>query len=286
MTDPLILAAPLLILVISLLFLFVGCGEFGTTPGESGYADLVKNVTGFTAHWRLDDTTSNQAKVLGSLSPTADGTYRLEGVTLKQPGADPNNSAVVLDGAKGLVDVPYHALLNTADSFTIELWAKPNPASAAATQVLISSHDIDGTRQRGYDLAFLRVAGDPNTRVRARLFHNAAPAFELTVTPNVGPPDAWRHIVMVHDNTNPKDKKLIVYVGVKGTPDHFIERLNGIGGYNIAPKDSVTLRFGAGHDAATAAVDFFAGSLDEVAFYNAAMTQKEVIAHFDALKSL
>lgn len=282
MIDPLILAAPLLLLVMALLFLFVGCSSFEAGDTPTLYADLIKATAGFAGLWRLNEKSGNQALVSGPLAPAGHGTYTLTGVTLNQPGADPSDAAVVLDGVKGFVEVPFDVRLNpgSALSFTIELWVKPNPAVSSPTQVLISSHQNAVGRDQGYEIALIRVAADPNPKFRVRLFRGADPATELTVAPNAGAADAWRHVVMTFDGGT--DRKLTLYVGVKGIANAFVDQL--VPPVVSKATDTATpLRFGAGNNPSGAANNFFAGTIDEVAFYNIALAKADVEKHFQAV---
>ena len=290
MSETLLLVAPLVILLAIVLFAFTGCSSFTAGPDApvDSYETVVAKTPGFTGHWRLNETGGNIAVVSGSLAPAGNGTYSVAGVKLGQPGAlskkDAKDFAPVLDGSQGFVEVPYDARLNpdNALKFSVELWVKPNPGAGAATQVVISSHHITpAATARGYEIALVRVPGETHARVRGRVYSSTvATPSEVVVAPNQGDPAAWRHIVMTYDGTGgATGKKLTLFVNVVGTTSPFIAEISG-SAYQNVQTDKSTLRFGAGHQAAGGAVNFFAGSLDEVAFYNIAIAKADVETHF------
>ena len=304
MSPLLMVLTPLLILAIVVLFCFAGCSEFGTapeapatpppppgTPPVTGptYESIVAGTQGFAGHWRLNETSGTTAVVLGPLAPNLNGIYQQPGVTLGRDGAlhfkDAGDHAAEVDGVNGHVDVPFDARLNPDNTlkFTIEVWAKPG-AGGASTQVVISSHRIAATgKHRGYEIAFVRVAGQAHANVRGRVYSpNAAAPSEVIVTPTQGDPQAWRHLVLTYDGAaGIGGKKLTLYVGVVGTPGPVLTELAG-SDYQLVNDPDTPLRFGAGHQAGGTAADFFAGLIDEVAFYNAALVKSEVETHFKA----
>jgi hypothetical protein len=311
-TEPLVLLAPLLLLLIFVWFGFTGCvgsdpdissdpppappatppapggtapapPSTGGGPAPAAYETLVKSTPGFTSLWRLNESGGNVARDSGPLSPATDGRYSAGGVTLGQAGAlqhkDPADFAPALDGASGYVEVAYDARFNPAAAlaFSVELWARPTPGGGAATQVLVSSHFIDPTKDRGYEIALLRVAGQTQPTIRGRLFTSSGAPDEITVVATQGAADAWRHIVMTYDGAG---KKLNLYVGIAGVAAAFIAP--PMTGVSYQPNGSATLRFGAGHRQAPGPVNFYAGQIDEVAFYAAALTPAQIAAHFAA----
>ena len=303
MSPLLIVLTPLLILAIVVLFCFAGCPAFGSTPDEpattpppgtpppagKSYESIVAATQGFAGHWRLNETSGTTAAVKGPLAPNLNGIYQQPGVALGLDGAlhfkDATDHAAQLDGVHGHVEVPFDARLNpdNALKFTIELWAKP-AAGGATTQVVISSHHISATaKHRGYEIAFVRVAGQAHASVRGRVYSaNAAAPSEVIAIPTQGDPQAWRHIVLTYDGAGGVGgKKLTLYVSVVGTPAAVVSEFAGSEYQEVQTADT-PLRFGAGHQADGTAADFFAGLIDEVAFYNAALVKSEVETHFQA----
>lgn len=292
MTIAVWLLTAVLVAAIVALFGFAGCTTFGpgpepTVPPPSGrpYAEIVKLTDGFMAHWPLDEGGPGPARVVSALP--LDGTY-VGGVTPGANGAfhhkDLANRAPTFGGASGYVEVPYHANLTPAANvpFSLELWVKPDPAQGGATQVLVSFHQIEGARLRGYEIALVR-AGQPHPQVRATVFSDGV-STTLTRQPTAGDPDAWRHIVLAY-NASGGGQSLTLFVNVAGQPNTAASETPDLDpDYKPLTTKAVTLRFGAGHQAMPAAGPdrFFAGRLDEIAFYNRALTVADVVAHFQA----
>jgi hypothetical protein len=280
MSVTLILLAPVLVLLVVTWFGFVGCTSFSSDTPVVPYSDTIKATAGIAGHWPLNEKSGTVASGIGA----PNGTYDLAGVTLGKDGALPKetgtNFAPQFTGMGGRVDVPYDARLNPVGSlkFSLELWVKPDLVAGGPTQVLISSHQFGNNRERGYELALLRQ-GPGHPAVRGRVFGGNTGG-EVTVTPTLGDPDAWRHIVMTYDGAGgASGRMLTVYVSVMKIDNPLIASAKNSSYQNVQNGDS-TLRFGAGHDAGGGAVDSFAGSIDEVAFYNIALPLSEVQAHF------
>ena len=80
--------------------------------------------------------------------------------------SDPTDKAVSFDGTTGLVEVPFHLLLNPPLSFSLELWVKPE--TFHGTKAVLSSCEMKpaGEVLRGY---LIEVSLDPAPTVRVRL---------------------------------------------------------------------------------------------------------------------
>ena len=292
-----LILAPLLVLLIVVLFGFTGCGGRPFTsedtreepPEVIKYAELVEATGGFVAIWPMNESAGETiAPALGP--PNIDGVY-MPGATPGSPGAmvnkDPQNFAPSLDGVTGYVEVPFSPLLNVPDDpgvlgFSVEVWVKPAEAiTGGAEQIVISSHHTsDAGNQRGYEIALVD-SGATHATVHARVFSINDGATAVAVTPAQGDPLAWRHIVLAYDMAV---QNLRLYVNVTGTafdvtPHEDIANYSPVqeGGAGERP-----LRFGAGHLQAGGPDGFFKGFIDEVAYYNLALDPTDVETHFQA----
>ena len=305
MSETLILLAPLLVLLIMVLFGFAGCAELAEAdrwPGEKTreeepqgpkYAELVESTSGFVAHWPMNES-AGETIATGLGPPNVDGVY-MPGATPGSPGAlankDPQNFAPSLDGTNGYVEVPFSPLLNIQNGFpfSVEAWVKPAAAiPAGAEQIVISSHHISaGGNHRGYEIA-LAGGSDPHATVRGRVFSTNAPGVtNVEITPTQGDPLEWRHIVLTHNGGGPAGNTLGLYVSVGGVPGTAYQEQAGAeyqevqaGGSGERP-----LRFGAGQLPAGGPEKFFAGFIDEVAYYDGVLDQGDVETHFQAFCS-
>jgi len=297
MSDWAVLLTPLLVLLILALFRFTGCKPFssapsppptptpGPPPAPKTYEDIVKATAGFAAFWPLNETGGNQAKAVSSIAGI-DGIYQPAGAAapaLGRPGVlsakVPMDFAPELDGTDDYIEVPFNPLLNTA-AFSVEVWVKPNPA-VTAEQVVISSHKIDAATKRGYEIALVMKPGETHHQIRGRVFVTGAPdtTGEVTAQPNQGQPDDWRHIVLTYQ----AGVGVTLWVRVAKFINPFKGGPLAAGYENVLATNAIPLRFGAGHVQATGPKHFFGGLIDNVAFYNAALSATDIEAHFKQL---
>jgi hypothetical protein len=295
MSDLLMVLAPLVLALLAMWFGFVGCEPFKaedpvpTDPVKVDpakpvpYKDVLAKTPGFVAHWPLNEASGNTAANLGPSGAAMNGTYNLAGVTLADDKtgalAHKGNVAPLFDGSNGYVDVPHHGLLNPTASlkFTIELWVKPKAGVGGANQVLVSSRQFGGNQRRGYDILFVREQNQPQPIVRARVFAPNVNETEVNVPLSQGDPTAWRHVVCIYDGAGPK---LTLSVGVVGLANPIkIEDTTSVGYQPVQPQGS-TLRFGAAQTQGSGGQNHFAGWLDEIAFYNTALTDAQITDHF------
>jgi hypothetical protein len=304
MSDELILLAPLLVLLIFVVFGFTGCGgepfesePDDTTPPDDHeqpdikYAEIVEATPGFTAHWPMNET-GGATEALVNGPPNLNGVY-MDGAMPGSPGAfaskDNGNFAPDLNGTTGYVEVPFSEFLNVQNGlpFSVEVWVKPVAAIPDGTeQIIISSHHISaGGNQRGYEIALIGT-GAPDPTVRGRVFWTDAPfVTNVDLTPASGDPVAWRHVVLTHNGGGPAGNILTLYVSVEGVAGTQSTEVPNAEYREVQPGGAGErpLRFGAGHLEAGGPEKFFAGLIDEVAFYNLALGQTDVEQHFQAL---
>ena len=294
MIDALILLAPLIVLAIVVLFGFVGCGEPFTsrdTPPETErsepYSTHIEDTDGFLALWPLNET-SGVVAVATSALLNIDGEYK-QGATPGSEGAffhkEPNaNFAPELNGTTGYIEVPFHELLNPSTDMvwlSVELWVKPAAEiPAGEEQILISSHHTsDAGNHRGYEIALIGT-GAGHAAVRGRVFHINDGTAEAEVTLTLGDPLEWRHIVLTYDGPI---ETVTLYATVAGTAFDKPAAQTAVGRYSPvqAGGGQRPLRFGAGHLQAGEPEKFFAGRIDEVAFYQVVMPAVTVEEHFN-----
>ena len=312
MSHYLILLTPVLIVLIVAAFGFTGCSSFTTAddiqtqPGPplvvappdpvttQSYQDVVTATGGFAAMWPLNESAGNQTAVVGPLNPQANGVYLSKpplpagtGYTLGADGVliakDKTDRAPEFNGQGAWVEVQYVPQLNTANNvpFSVELWAKPNATSVAPEQVLISSHRIDSaTVDQGYEIRLVKNAAQVNHEVHAKVFANGQPVAEAKVVPTGGAIDDWRHIVLVYENRPGQGWTITLHVRLAGSAGGFQDGPHATKYESITSANPAGLRFAAGHAAATAPDRFFAGRIDNVAFYNAAISQTDIDKHF------
>lgn len=311
MTDALIVLTPLIVLLILALFRFTGCGSFGTAPSAETpepaapvvtptptppapptYEQVVAKTPGFAAHWPLNETAGNIASVKGMLAPAANGQYVTgvpagTGLKLGEPGipfkSGDSNLAPEFAGTAAYVDVPFNAPLNPSNmtAFSVEVWVKPTTPGNADTQVVVSSRRVN--TETGYEVSLVRLPNEPHQQIRGRVFSPTGPV-QVTVQPNVGDPQDWRHVVFVYAGNPDGSGTITLYVRIAKSPGLFQGGPVNvpISGYvNIDPSTPATLRFGASHRGGQDPGSFFAGRIDEVAFYNGVLSLSDIDQHFN-----
>jgi hypothetical protein len=164
----------------------------------------------------------------------------------------------------------------------VELWVKPNVTSVAAEQVLVSSRRIDSaTADQGYEIRLVRDPSQTNHEIHARLFANGQANSENKILPLTGDPAAWRHIVFVYEEKVGQGWTITLHVRLAGEPNGYQDGPHVVKYQNVTSANPGTLRFGAGHATGQNPDRFFAGRIDNVAFYNAALQQGDIDSHFN-----
>ena len=318
MSEIVMLLTPLLVLIILAVVRFTGCSSFTSAPDPPKtvtgpplviappdavpppttpvtYEDTIKNTAGFAALWPLNETGGNVANVVGPLNPGANGVYTTRGgvpagsgYTIGKNGVlfhkDSKDFAPLFDGTASYVEVPFNGPLNpvkTVPGFTIELWVKPDPAFAGATQVVLSSHRFDAANnQQGFEIALIKNAAQPNHQIRGRVFGNAA-AGQAIAQPLQGDPAEWRHIVFTYEISPTQGPTVTMQVRLAKSAGPFKDGPHSCSYESVITAKSSTLRFGAGHGMGQSPDNFFSGQIDNVAFYNAVLPQSEIDKHFN-----
>ena len=225
----------------------------------------IVNADNPEAYWRLDESGGGTANdQVGGHDGAYTGTL-IYGVD----GAFPNdaNTAIRFDGASGHVAVPFAAALNPQGPFTIEAWVKPNIIpDGGGTPCPVSSAQMGGDRS-GWQIR------ERDTGWQFVLYTHSGSAvanggIANTAVGGVPSTDSWTHLVGVYDGT---DSTLYVngvpYAApAAGYVANYDDGVNPAGPFTIGARSSLS--------------DYFDGSVDEVAFYNRALTATEVTSHY------
>jgi hypothetical protein len=224
----------------------------------SAYSSLILSETGLVSYWRLDESAGTSA---ADSKGTNTGAYT-GGFTLGAAGgitSDPTDTAVGLDGATGYVAVPSNASLHPAQ-VTVEAWVN---ASAASPGSMIAT-GCQYPSVVGYALGF-----GQSTSTFLLGFGSYDGAHHIAVDPDgTFPTGAWFHVVGTYDGTNLKLYKN----GVLKATTAYAGPLQ----YN-ATQFWIGKRWDVGGGR-----QFFAGTIDEVAVYNVALTSTQIAAHYAA----
>ncbi len=266
---------------ISALFLLViasGCslvsldgltGGPGPPDASSGGSDAEAGMaTGYPAqvladaplaYWRFDEASGKKTAV-DSSGHGNDATYQ-GGITLGAPGAlaGDSDTAATFDGTSGFVTAGNLFAFSGQTAFSLEAWVSVQPQSSYVG-VITRNDAVGGPPSEGFLLfvdpsggpfGFQRLDG-PNTSTAASVASPAASGFT--------------YVVATFDGL-----ALVVYVNgeSQGSQTAAFSIVGAVADFVVGAEAG-----GADH--------FFAGTLDEVAVYDKALSANEVIAHYVA----
>jgi hypothetical protein len=215
-------------------------------PASSRYGSAISATAGLVSYWRLGETSGTAAcDATGRNSATY-----AAGVTLGRAGApagDPDRAAT-LDGTSGEVDAASDASLNPVSGYSVEAWVAPAATTTGQTVA----------RRDGQFL--LRMDGSSLT---FRVYRSGGTFVDLS-TPAVVSAGAWQQVVATWDGTTMRiyrNGTQAASVAASGTPATV-----------TAP-----LRLGS-----STGYDRLAGGLDDVSFYNGALSAAQVQSHYSS----
>ncbi|HXE44379.1 MAG TPA: LamG-like jellyroll fold domain-containing protein [Conexibacter sp.] len=201
--------------------------------------------------WRLGETSGTSA---ANMAGGSAGTYA-GGATLNQPSllaTDMVNRAVAFNGSSGRVSVPSSTALQFTNAFSLEAWIKPTslPASGAFRSVLTKAESYS-LQFNGPRMEFTVIQSGTRRRLQA-------PSGALVA-------GGTYHVVGTFDGSTQR-----LYVnGVQVAS----AALSG-----SATRTANTLFIGSWDGGS----EFFAGTIDEPAVYNAVLSAAQVAAHYRA----
>jgi len=218
----------------------------------AGYAAAVMADNPST-YWRLNESSGTTlTDYAGFLNGAYTGAHTL-GAAGSTSDAD---TAVAFTGGWG--EVPYSSILNRSGPFTIEFWARPSD-NAAGTAV--SSQLRSGSARLGLGI-FKRF------NVAGWEVHMGNAAGVQSFTQGATPVNAntWYHVAVVYDGV----ANVTLYVF------GYVDATNGNAAPgNYIPNPSAPFEIGVRNGGAFA----FPGTLDDVAFYDYALSQSQIQSH-------
>jgi hypothetical protein len=215
------------------------------------------------AYWRLDDTSGTVAHDLVGLNNGAIS----GGVTLNQPGALADDSAMTFDGSSGFINLngsPNVSTLSPAE-LTLEAWVRTSASSPSQSYVIVRNRTNTCCNQ----IANYSLALGTGSEAAFAVSTGSASNQDDNVTGGPALNDGqWHYIVGTHDDTS--DDLYVDGTLVASTPDS-----SPI--YYVTPVDVAIAQDG------TRDADYFPGSLDEVAVYGHALSASQISAHYRAV---
>ena len=231
-------------------------------PAQADYSNTVMSLNP-VGYWRLNEPAGSGTAInIGSALATGNAAY-IASPTLQQPGAMGTDPAVLFDGASQYASVPYNAAFNPPGSFTVGFWAIKTAADDNATKGAIFSRDPADSGQNGW--LFFASNGDGKWWFRTYTGNTRANA----ISSNPIVLNQWTYVVGVHDATDTGTNYLYVN-GVLAAPP--------VGNAGYTPNASFPMFFAAWADTSPAAAPgfFFPGQMDEIAFFDKALTPEQI----------
>jgi hypothetical protein len=269
MTGSVIIAAPLLIAAIVMVFRFVGCGfSAGGISANTPYSTTILDTPNLVSFWRLNEqsgTTAVDSKDGNNGGYEGAVTLGVSGL-VSSDSQDTDNFGAQFDGQTGYVSVQFAANLNQP-AFTVEALVQPSTTDANKHVIVASD--------TGYQLVLNGSA------VEASVADGGAfsPPVVVNAGTEGGPP---YYIAMTYDGTN---LELYVNPAASDGKTNFLDNENtGNGRYNVAqvgyqPATADPLRIGASANGGSPG-EFFAGVIQNVAVYDAVLSFETIVNHY------
>ncbi len=223
------------------------------SPRTSTYSGAVLGTSGVQAYWRLGESSGN---VACDSKGSDNGTYH-GGFTLGQPGAlagDPDTS-VSFDGAAGSDAVAGVPSGLGATNASVEAWAYVPGSSAKGAFVMV------GNGSNGYGIGVGNGTFDGAGSHLVVLFEEVR---WIDTGANLTP--GWHYVVLTLD--------------ASGSPTVYLDGTQVYSDTRTGPTAPTGGVYIGGYTAADSNQRYFAGRLDEVAVYNAALTSAQVANHY------
>jgi hypothetical protein len=226
--------------------------------GVSNYGDTVLDTPGLVGYWRLGEASGPSladSKGTATGSASAGASFGLAGAVIGDP-----NTAIGFDGSDDFGSVPLN--LSGTNKATIELWLKWN---AYDNEDDLAMELTPNFNQNSGGFIVDPNAGQGGFGVGIGVAESRNNVFFSR--PSAG---AWHHYAFVLDTTAAAAQQITPYVD--GQPVSYTKTASGTGAGNFA-NSILYLMSRAGQGL------FGAGTLDEVAVYNRALSAAEIAEH-------
>jgi concanavalin A-like lectin/glucanase superfamily protein len=228
---------------------------------QSNYSGTIAGTSGLVDYWRMAETSGTSlADGIGSHAATTAGSPTL-GVA-GGLGSD-SNTAVSFDGTNDTASAALN--LSSYSAITVEFWLKWN--SFTFNDDMAMEFTPNSTNTNG-GFFIQPNAIEQLTRFGVGIGRSTSRNSSFFARPSA---NVWHHYAFVLDSKAAAAQQVIPYVD--GAPVSYTKPNSGTGAGNFA---SSTLYFMSRGGSSL----FGAGSLDEVAIYNRALSAAEVSAHF------
>ena len=242
-------------------------------PAASGSyaAAVVRDLP--VAYWRLDEKTPTAYDLVGG----HDGGYDaglgqgVSGALLGDP--DP---AVNFPGSGG-VAIPWSEDLNSFTAFSVELWARPDPAGTGTERALFASRTTASGWHYGYYLS-----ANASDQWQFNTGHKTSGVASLT---GGGPTNqVWYHLVATFD-AGTGNKNLYVNGQLAASSTEAVGTFAPNNDVNEGMASDEGIGKTTASDPYTNEGTFFFGEIDDVVVYNYALSPEQVVRHYGVAAS-
>ena len=219
------------------------------------------------SYWELDETSGTD------FADTYDGNdAACSGANCPAFSTGLLNGGLDFDGTQQYITVDDDTSLDWAatDSFTIELWAKPDPCTTK-NKVMIGRDDYVSSSDHTHWWLGCKASSTPSSRVAAwNMLDRTSSGIALYGTTQLDDGN-WHHLVAVRDEST--NTNLLYVDGVLEDSDT----------YNYLANFDATTTLGIGYMAYNHTPDYYYdGELDEIALYKRALTAAEIVDHYNS----
>jgi hypothetical protein len=179
--------------------------------------------------------------------------------------------AFSLDGVSQFVRVPNSPSLNPSGSFSIAAWIYLTSNNGIATIINKWADSPAWSNQRSYTF-HVNSGGVLVFSISDAANQGNTTLHDFVTTNNAVPLNAWTHVAAVYDQSTGTRRMFVNGVNITNRTDAPLTVLNGIADVSI----------GAVLNAPGSPQWFFAGMLDELAFYSRALSDSEIAAIYNA----
>lgn len=221
------------------------------------------------AYWRLGETSGNTAN--DSSGNGHNGTY-IGSPALGQGGSlsGDSDAAAAFNGSSSYVNVGSVSALQFANNepFSIEFWTKPDASKSQLVSIVTYAISANSY---GYYCSFDTTGTVVTDGVFCDYWSGPGGNFHRISSPNgIVSKGAWHHIVYTSDGSNTLAGRHIYVDGFDSTAMRYANGTPGSIDYS-----------GAQFQIANRTSSYYAGSMDEVAVYNKALTPTQVGNHYN-----
>ncbi len=220
---------------------------------------------GLVGYWKMDDNVSGDGQTVtdssgNSNNGTTDYGANTTGMDCTVPGKFGYGCQV--DGTDDNIAMGSPDSLDGSGPFTASAWIKPT----SDTGYVISKRNTSG------DTGYWRLALIPTNAIAFLKETDDNPNLEIVTANNIFSTSQWNHVVVTFGGTTSASEAHIYVNGIEAT---YVSTTNG-GGNNITDASS---NFNVGSRDATSS--FYPGIVDEVRYYQKALSPAEVSALYN-----